>query len=104
MDINQDEICYATSKSFHGSSVQTKYGMSEEMLDAALEMLLGDGTISFWSILYVWAQAAWNESVKRMENSSYMMSVDNIKVWECRKKVIRFTKNGILDSQKEGET
>ena len=30
IDINQDEICHATSKSFHGSSVQTKDVMSEK--------------------------------------------------------------------------
>ena len=31
IDINQDEICQATSKSFHGSSVQTKDVMSEKI-------------------------------------------------------------------------
>ena len=30
IDIIQDEICHATSKSFHGSSVQTKDVMSEK--------------------------------------------------------------------------
>ena len=29
IDINKDEISHATSKSFHGSSVQTKDVMSE---------------------------------------------------------------------------
>ena len=32
IDINQDKICHATSKSFHGSSIQTKYVISENKL------------------------------------------------------------------------
>ena len=31
IDLNQGEICHATSKSFHGSSVQTKDIMSEKL-------------------------------------------------------------------------
>ena len=47
MDNNQDEICHETWNSFHGSSVQMKDIMSEKLLNASSEKVLGDGTIRF---------------------------------------------------------
>ena len=76
MDNNQDKICHATSNLFHGSSVQTKDVMSaKELQDATSEIDLCDGTIRFWLSPCIWAQLAWNESVKRTEHSSCVVSV-----------------------------
>ena len=38
IDINQDKIYHATSKSFHGSSVQTKDVMSEKQMKTSLKV------------------------------------------------------------------
>ena len=64
-----NRICYATSKSFYGSSVQVKDVMSEKKCS-----MLPQRKIRFWLTLCIWAQFAWNESVKRTEHSSCMMS------------------------------
>ena len=49
IDINQDEICHATSNSFHGSIVQTNDVMSKKtLLDASTEIVVSDGENQIW--------------------------------------------------------
>ena len=45
------------------------------MLNDSSEIVLADTIFRFWLTLSIWAQCAWNESVKRTEHSSCMMSI-----------------------------
>ena len=45
------------------------------LMDATSEIVHGDGKIRFRLTLCIWTQCAWNESVKRTEHSSCMMSM-----------------------------
>ena len=69
IDNIQDENCQATSNPFHGSVVQTAKKLF--MLHQRQQSLLNVQSIRFCFVLCTWTKWSWNESVNRMELSSW---------------------------------
>ena len=75
-------------------SVQMNDIMKEKMVDTSSEIVLVDGTMIFRLTFCFLAQWAWNETVKRTEHSSCMMSIKY-------KTLARSTKSGSMTMMKQ---